>query len=61
MTDLRQHPDTERLAERIPADHLAEGESPWFTYWWDKEAGLTVAVLTEDDVAGWTPVEVRPT
>jgi hypothetical protein len=60
VTELRQNPDTGRLAERIP-DEFVHDDRPWFTYWWEPGIGLTVAVLTEDEMDGWVPVEVRPT
>lgn len=55
---LRQHPDTGRLAERVPHE-FAEPDRPWFTYTWTV-GGPAAALLSDEDVAGWAPVTVVP-
>lgn len=60
---LRQHPDTLQLADRLPDWFVQHGEGQdrrWLTYQLTAEAGLTVLLLSDEDVAGWTPVAVVP-
>lgn len=62
---LRVNPATGRLAERIPADAAytdgtAADGARWFTYRFDAGAGLTVELLTDEQVAEWPEVSLAP-
>lgn len=62
---LRVNPATGRLAERIPAEFaytdgtVADGPK-WFTYHFERGAGLQVDLLSEQDVAEWPEVVLAP-
>jgi hypothetical protein len=51
--NYRAHPETGRLAERIPDAHQPQDDRRmWFTWDWT-EHGLQVRLLTDDEVANW--------
>lgn len=58
----RLNTSTGRLAERLPVEvDSSDGVKQWLTWTWDVDRGLHVALLDDSQVAGWVPVEVRPT
>lgn len=57
---LRVNPQTGRIAEQVPAEYAATDEAQWFTYGWEEGRGLTVHLLTEQDVAEWPEVVLAP-
>ncbi len=63
---LLQEPITGRLAQCLPMAVSATDGAPisgserWVVVWCQPGSGISMQVLTDDEAAGWTSVEVRP-
>lgn len=64
---LRQEPETGRLAQWIPTRVSYDvdsvpipGSERWVVVWCQPGSGINMQILSDDEVAHWVPVELKP-
>jgi len=58
VTEVRVSPNRRRVARRIP-DELVHEDRRWVSFYFIDEIGLTVSLLSDEDVADWLALEVK--
>jgi hypothetical protein len=57
-TEVRVSPNRLRVARQIPDSFVHEGRR-WISCYFIEHVGLTVSLLTNEDVADWLTLEVK--